>query len=61
MATSLIPTETTAMITDFAGQIVPTATGILAIVVPVGLSAWAIGFGVKKGINFLQQKASKAL
>jgi len=58
---SLLPAEVVTMITDFAGNIVPTVLAIIAIVVPIGLSCWAIGFGVKKAISFLQKKASKAV
>lgn len=58
---SLLPPEVVTTITDFSAQIVPTVLGIIAIVVPVGLTCWAIGFGVKKGISFLQRKASKAV
>ena len=59
--TSLISTEVTAIITNFASQIVPTVLAILVIVVPVGLSCWAIGFATKKALSFLQKKASKAI
>jgi hypothetical protein len=58
---SLLPNEVVTTITNFSGDIVPTVLGIIAIVVPVGLACWAIGFGVKKGIAFLQKKASKAV
>jgi hypothetical protein len=59
--TSLLTPEVTTVITDFAGNIVPTVLALIAILVPVGLTLWAIGFGVKKGISFLQKKASKAV
>jgi hypothetical protein len=58
---SLLPPEVVTTITEFSTQIVPTVLAIIAIVVPVGLTCWAIGFGVKKGIAFLQKKASKAI
>jgi hypothetical protein len=57
----LLPGTVVQEITDFSAGIVPTVLGIIAIVVPVGLTCWAIGFGVKKGIAFLQKKASKAV
>lgn len=60
-ATSLLTTEVTEMITGFAGQIVPTAMGILSIVVPVALSCWGIGFALKKGLAYLKRNAGKAL
>ena len=58
---SLLPADVLAVITGFAGNIVPTVLAVVAIVVPVGLSCWALGFGIKKGIAFLQKKASKAI
>jgi hypothetical protein len=60
-ATSLLTPEVTATISGFAANIVPTILALIAILVPVGLTLWAIGFGVKKGIAFLQKKASKAI
>lgn len=59
--TSLLTSEITTMVSNFASSIIPTVMGILTIVVPVGLAAWAIGFGVKKGLGYLQRKASKAI
>ncbi|ERK28215.1 hypothetical protein [Clostridium intestinale] len=59
--TSLIPAEVMTLITGFAGDIVPTALAVVAVVVPVGLALWGVGFAIKKGIGFLQRKASKAL
>ncbi|TWH56437.1 hypothetical protein DesLBE_0640 [Desulfitobacterium sp. LBE] len=58
--TSLLTTEVTAIVSGFAGDIVPTSLALIAIVVPVGLTLWALGFGIKKGIGYLQRKASKA-
>lgn len=60
-ATSLLPAEVTSMITSFAADIVPTAVALLTILVPIGLTLWAVGFGVKKAIGFLQKKAGKAV
>lgn len=59
-ATSLLTSDVSTIITGFAGQIVPTVLALIAIVVPVGLTCWAIGFGIKKGIGYLQRNASKA-
>lgn len=59
--TSLLTTEITTMISNFASALVPTTMAILTVVVPVGLTLWAVGFGIKKGINYLQQKANKAI
>lgn len=58
---SLLTPEITQMVTGFAGNIVPTVVALLAIIIPTGLTLWAMGFGVKKGISFLQRKARTAL
>lgn len=58
---SLLTPEITTMVSGFAGNIIPTVMAVLVIVVPVGLTAWAIGFGIKKGIGYLQRKAAKAV
>lgn len=58
---SMLSAETKALVQDFAADIVPTVLDLLVLLVPVGLTLWGIGFSVKKGINFLQKKASKAL
>lgn len=58
---SLLDTTVINTIKGFAADIIPTIIAIVAIVVPIGLSCWAIGFGIKKGISFLQKKASKAI
>lgn len=59
--TSLLTTETTALINGFAADLLPTVIALIGILVPVGLTLWAVGFGVKKGISYLQRKASKAV
>jgi hypothetical protein len=59
--TSLITSDVTDIISDFAGDLVPTVIGLLTIIVPVGLSLWAIGFGVKKALNYLQRSAKKSI
>jgi hypothetical protein len=53
--------DVTDIISDFAGDLVPTVIGLLTIIVPVGLSLWAIGFGVKKALNYLQRSAKKSV
>jgi len=58
---SLLDPAVVTTITGFASSIVPTVLAIIAIVVPIGLSCWAIGFGIKKALGFLQKKASKAI
>lgn len=57
---NLLPAEVTTLLTAQAGNIVPTTLAVIAIVIPVGIACWAIGLAVKKGLNFLQRKASKA-
>ncbi|WP_446787971.1 hypothetical protein [Macellibacteroides fermentans] len=59
--TSLLNASVTSLITDFAADMVPTVLAIVAIVVPVGLTLWAIGFGIKKGVGYIQKRASKAV
>lgn len=59
--TSLISAEVTDLITGFAGDIVPTVMSLVGILVPVGLTLWAIGFGVKKGLAFLKKNANKSI
>lgn len=57
--TSLLPAEVKTMITGFASSLIPTVMELLGIIVPVGLTLWAIGFGVKKGMSYLQKRANK--
>mgnify|MGYP001080586489 CR=1 FL=1 len=59
--TSLLNASVTTLISDFAADMVPTVLAIVAIVVPVGLTLWAIGFGIKKGVGYIQKRASKAV
>ena len=59
--TSLLNAEVTKIITGFAGDIVPTVLGLVGILVPVGLTLWAVGFGVKKGLSFLKKNANKSI
>lgn len=58
---SLLNSNVTGIITGFAADMVPTVLSIVAIVIPVGLTLWAIGFGIKKGIGYIQRKASKSV
>lgn len=59
--TSMIDTATLQIVEDFAADTKPTVLAILAVIVPAGLTLFAIGLGVKKGINYLQRKASRAI
>lgn len=61
MGTNLIPAEAMTTVTNLSANIVPTVLALVAIIVPVGMTCWAIGLGLKKGIAVLQKKASKAL
>lgn len=58
---SMLPSGVTDIINQFASDIVPTVLAVVAIIVPVGLALWAMGFALKKGLSFLQKKASKAV
>lgn len=60
-ATSLLSADITALIKGFAADIVPTVMGLVGILVPVGLTLWAVGFGVKKGLAFLKKNANKSI
>lgn len=59
--TSLIGSEVTDLIAGFAGDVVPTVMSLVGILVPVGLTLWAIGFGIKKGLAFLKKNANKSI
>lgn len=58
--TTLLTPEVTSMISGFGADVIPTVMSLIGILVPIGLSLWAIGFGVKKGLNFIQKNANKA-
>lgn len=59
--TSMLSDDAKNVILDFAADIVPTVIDLVAVLVPVGLTLWGIGFAVRKGINFLQKRANKAV
>lgn len=59
--TSMLDADVTALIQDFAADIVPTVVALLAILIPTGLILWGIGFAVKKGLAFIQKKAKQAV
>ena len=59
--TSLLDTGVETIINDFAADLKPTVLDLIAIIIPVGLALWAIGFGIKKGLAFLQRRANKTL
>ena len=58
---SILPVAAADMITGFAARLLPTILALVVIIIPVGLTLWAVAFGIKKGINFLQKKASTAI
>lgn len=60
-ASSLLTEDITTMISGFGADIIPTVMSLLTILVPIGLSLWAIGFGVKKGLDFLKKNANKSV
>jgi hypothetical protein len=59
--TSLLSSEITQIISGFAADVVPTVLGLVGILVPVGLTLWAIGFGVNKGLSFLKKNAKGSI
>lgn len=58
---SMISAETKTMLQGFASSMVPTVVDMITLLVPTGLTLWGIGWGVKKGIAFLQRKANKTM
>lgn len=59
--TSLLNAEIIEVISGFAADVVPTVLGLVGILVPVGLTLWAVGFGVKKGLAFLKKNANSSI
>lgn len=59
--TSLLNAEVSTVISGFAAQLMPTVIDLIEIIVPVGLALWAVSFGVKKGLSWLQRRAQKAV
>jgi hypothetical protein len=59
--TSILTTEVTTIVEQFGADLVPTVVALIGILVPVGLTLWAIGFAVKKGLRFLQRQANKSI
>lgn len=49
------------MVSGFGTDIQTGVISLVGVLVPTGLTLWGIGFGLKKGLGFLQKKASKAL
>lgn len=61
MGQSLITSEVATVISGFASSLMPTVLELVAIVIPVGLSLWALGFGLRKGIGYLQRRAQLSI
>lgn len=61
VGTSLLDTTTTTTVQGFADNLLPTVLAIVAIIIPAGLSIWALGLGINKGISYLQKRANHAI
>ena len=59
--TSLLDAGVVTIINDFAADLKPTVLDLIGIIIPVGLALWAIGFGIKKGLAFLQRRAQRTV
>lgn len=59
--TSLLTPAITAIISQFAADIIPTVMALVGLLIPVSISLWSIGFGMKKALRFLQKNAEQAL
>jgi hypothetical protein len=59
--TSMLPNEVTVLLNGFAADIVPTVLALVSILIPVALTLFGISFGVKKGIQFIQNRANRTL
>ena len=59
--TSLLNDTAMGFVNDFAADIVPTVLALIAIIIPVGLSLWAISLGVKKGLGALKKAARRSV
>lgn len=60
-AVSLLTPEATEIISGFAANLPVTVLALVAIIIPTGLSLWAMGLGLKKGINYLKTNARQAV
>lgn len=58
---SMLNSDITTLIVNTGADLVQTVLGLVVILLPVGLTLWGIGFGVKKGINFLKKNANKSI
>lgn len=59
--TSMLDAGVTDILGDFAADIVPTVLALIGMLVPVGLTLWALGFGIKKGLSFIQRRAGSSI
>lgn len=51
----------TTLLVNIGADLVKTVLALVVILLPVGLTLWGIGFGVKKGIGFLKKNANKSI
>ncbi|MCX7746583.1 MAG: hypothetical protein N2645_06815 [Clostridia bacterium] len=58
---SLLSAEVKTMVSNFAASLPPTAIDLLTLIIPIGLTLFGIGFGIKKGIGWLQSKLAKTV
>jgi hypothetical protein len=58
---SLLGAESKTLIQNTTADLKLTVVELIGILVPAGLAMWGIGWAVKKGIGFLQKRASKAV
>ncbi len=61
VAKSFLDDEVTSMLVNIGADLVKTVLALVVMLVPVGLTLWGIGFGVKKGLGMLKKNASKAI
>lgn len=59
--TSMLPAQVETLLNGFAADIVPTVLALVSILIPVALTLFGISFGVKKGIQFIQNRANRTL
>ncbi|WP_113673782.1 hypothetical protein [Vallitalea guaymasensis] len=58
---SMLDSQIQTLLVNTGSDLVQTVLALVVILLPVGLTLWGIGFGVKKGLNFLKKNANKAI
>lgn len=61
VAKSFLDDGITTLLVNIGADLVKTVLALVVILLPVGLTLWGIGFGVKKGIGFLKKNANKSI